>query len=382
MLTRYTSSGGRVFKQALIYTLEEHGIKRENIDPDALRIIERLNSAGFKAYLVGGAVRDLLLHKIPKDFDIVTNAEPPKIKRLFRNSRIIGKRFRLVHIIFGPKIFEVSTFRSTKDGSVGNVFGTIDEDVLRRDFTLNALYYDTAKQFIIDYVGGVKDIKKRVIRPVISKKIIFKDDPVRMLRGLKYGASSGFKIPGSLSRLIRKQAFLLEPVSPSRLTEELIKILNSGKAAPIVKACSDHDLYMYLQPSAADLMDSFKDFEKKYYDSLAELDSIVSSSFETRLGRKLTSLIDAFIDYIGLENSGDLQGLYYKVYRECRKFILPINPPRVELDYAVKFCLKKRGFKIPSKKRKAPAPEIKPKQELESSKNSLKIPQKLPAPEF
>lgn len=382
MLTRYTSSGGRVSKQALIYTLEEHGIKRENIDPDALRIIERLNSVGFKAYLVGGAVRDLLLHKIPKDFDIVTDAEPQKIKKLFRNSRIIGKRFRLVHIFFGPKIFEVSTFRSSKDGSVGNVFGTIDEDVLRRDFTLNALYYDTSKQFIIDYVGGMKDIKKRVVRPVISKKIIFKDDPVRMLRGVKYGASSDFKLQSSLSRLIKKQAFLLEPVSPSRLTEELIKILNSGKAARIIKACSNHELYMYLQPSAADLMDSSREFEKKYYDSLAELDSIVSSSFETRLGRKLTGLIDAFIDYIGVEDSTDAQGVYYRVYRECRKFILPINPPRIELEYAVKFCLKKRGFKIPSKKRKAPASSVVTKQEPELSKNGLKIPQKLPAPEF
>ena len=382
MLTRYTSSGGRVCKQALIYTLEEHGIKRENIDPDALRIIERLNSAGFKAYLVGGAVRDLLLHKIPKDFDIVTNAEPQKIKKLFRNSRIIGKRFRLVHIFFGPKIFEVSTFRSSKDGSVGNVFGTMDEDVMRRDFTLNALYYDTAKQFIIDYVGGVKDIQKKIVRPVNSKKIIFKDDPVRMLRGVKYGASSDFKLQSSLSRLIKKQAFLLEPVSPSRLTEELIKILNSGKAARIISACSNHGLYMYLQPSAADLMDSSKEFEKKYYDSLSELDSIVSSSFETRLGRKLTSLIDSFIDYIGFEETGDVQGIYYKVYRECRKFILPINPPRVELEYAVKFCLKKRGYKIPAKKRKPPVPVVNGKQGAELPKTSLEIPQKLPAPEF
>ena len=142
MLYRYgTDSNGKLVKKAVIYTKEEHKIPLENIDKDALQIIHRLKESGYTAYIVGGAVRDLIVGtKAPKDFDIVTDATPSKIKRIFRNSRIIGKRFRLVHVVFGTKIFEVSTFRSNAEGSVGNEFGTIEQDVLRRDFSINALY--------------------------------------------------------------------------------------------------------------------------------------------------------------------------------------------------------------------------------------------------
>ena len=141
MLVRYSSNqDGKPVKKAIIYTCDEHCIKNSDIDPDALKVITQLKGFGFSAYLVGGAVRDLLLGRKPKDFDIVTDATPSKIKKLFRNSRIIGRRFRLVHVFFGSKIFEVSTFRSISSGTVGNNFGTMDEDVQRRDFTLNALY--------------------------------------------------------------------------------------------------------------------------------------------------------------------------------------------------------------------------------------------------
>ena len=181
MLIRYSADDkGRPIKKALIYTKDEHGITQDKIDPDALFILKQLQEYGFSAYIVGGAVRDLLVHKTPKDFDIVTDATPSKIKKIFRNSRIIGRRFRLVHVFFGSKIFEVSTFRSICDGTVGNRFGTMDEDVQRRDFTLNALYYDPLKEQIIDYVGGVKDIRKGIIRPVIPLKQIFEEDPVRL----------------------------------------------------------------------------------------------------------------------------------------------------------------------------------------------------------
>src|SRR5574344_1085961 len=187
MLIRYGTDGnGKLIKKANVYTSQEHLISNTNIDPDALQIIHRLRDAGFTAYIVGGAVRDLIVGNKPKDFDIVTDATPSKIKRIFRNSRIIGRRFRLVHIFFGQKIFEVSTFRSIIDGSVGNLFGTMDEDVMRRDFTLNALYYDPIKEQVIDYTGGVEDIKKGIVRPVIPMDKIFVEDPVRMLRAVKY----------------------------------------------------------------------------------------------------------------------------------------------------------------------------------------------------
>ena len=236
VLIRYsTDRNGKLVKKAVIYTKEEHLIELNKIDSDAIYIIKLLKDYGFEAYLVGGAVRDLLIGKTPKDFDIVTDATPSKIKKIFRNSRIIGKRFRLVHIFFGSKIFEVSTFRSLADGTIGNTFGTMDEDVQRRDFTINALYYDPIKEQIIDYVDGVRDIRRKLIKPVIPLNIIFEEDPVRMLRAIKYSATTGFKIPLKLHNKIRKSAHLLSPISPSRLTEELLKIINSGNSYQIVK---------------------------------------------------------------------------------------------------------------------------------------------------
>ena len=225
MLIRYgTDKNGDFIKKAVIYTQEEHLIPNNKIDPDALQIVNRLRDSGFTAYIVGGAVRDLIIGNTPKDFDIVTDATPSKIKKIFRNSRIIGRRFRLVHVVFGTKIFEVSTFRSICEGSVGNSFGTIDEDVQRRDFTINALYYDPIQKQVIDYVGGMRDIKKHVLRPVIPLDHIFIEDPVRMLRAVKYSATTHAQMSFLLRRKIRQSANLLSQVSPSRLTEEMMKI--------------------------------------------------------------------------------------------------------------------------------------------------------------
>ena len=173
MLIRYRrSEDGRLLAKAVVYTQAEHRIERSGIDPDALRIVERLRENGHEAYIVGGAVRDLLLGRMPKDFDIVTDAPPSRIKRVFRSARVIGRRFRLVHVYAGPKIFEVSTFRSIANGTVGNEFGSIDEDAHRRDFTLNALYFDPYDSTLVDYVGGFKDIAVKRIEPVIPLKTI------------------------------------------------------------------------------------------------------------------------------------------------------------------------------------------------------------------
>lgn len=348
MLIRYSQNkDGKPVKKAVIYTSNEHCIRNEDIDPDALRVITQLKSFGFSAYLVGGAVRDLLLGKTPKDFDIVTDATPSKIKKLFRNSRIIGRRFRLVHVFFGSKIFEVSTFRSISTGTVGNNFGTMDEDVQRRDFTLNALYYDPLKMQIIDYVGGVRDIKKQVIKPVIPLDTIFVEDPVRMLRAVKYAASTGFKLPIQLKRKICKSAHLLSPVSPSRLTEELLKIINSGHAYDIVKLCLETDLYMYLQPGATSFMYEKAGFEKRYLERLKKLDASHQINPEARLGQKLTYIIYDFIESltdwkeeISVSAAGEL---YTRTWTQCRNFVLPMNPQRTELEFAIREVLRKLG---------------------------------------
>lgn len=342
---------GRPVKKAVVYTKEEHKIPLNKIDPDAIGIIRRLKESGFSAYIVGGAVRDLILGNNPKDFDITTDATPSKIKRIFRNSRIIGRRFRLVHVFFGPKIFEVSTFRSTAEGSIGNDFGSMDEDVMRRDFTLNALYYDPLQEQVIDYVGGVRDIRKGALKPVIPLDRIFVEDPVRMLRAVKYSATTGCKMSWSLRHKIRKSASLLSPVSPSRLTEEMLKIINSGHAYDIVSEALDTDLYMSLQPSATEFMFSDKNFEKSYMQNLKRLDALNVVEKEARLGKKLVFLIKDFILTLTdwkkeIEKKSSAGELYIKTWDQCRHFVLPMNPQRTELEFAIRSALREIGVNI------------------------------------
>ena len=351
-MIRYTADrNGKPVEKAKIYTKNEHKIPLEKIDPDAVRVITRLRESGFDAYIVGGAVRDLIVGKEPKDFDIVTDATPSRIKKLFRNSRIIGRRFRLVHVFFGPKIFEVSTFRSTIDGSVGNLFGTMDEDVMRRDFTLNALYYDPLKEQVIDYMGGVEDIKKGIVRPVIPMDKIFVEDPVRMLRAVKYGATTGCKLPHALTKKIRASAALLSPISPSRLTEELLKIINSGHAYEIISSALDTDLYPYLQPAATDMIFNDKKFGRKYLESIKELDRYTEKNPDSRLGEKLTFMIRDFIESLTdwkkeLASNTAAGDLYTRTWTQCRNFVLPMNPQRTELEYAIRMVLKDLGVQV------------------------------------
>lgn len=358
MLIRYgTDLNGDLIKKAVVYTKSEHLIPIEKIDSDALQIVNRLRDAGFTAYIVGGAVRDLIVGNTPKDFDIVTDATPSKIKRIFRNSRIIGRRFRLVHVVFGEKIFEVSTFRSISEGSVGNNFGTIDEDVQRRDFTLNALYYDPVQEQVIDYVGGVKDIRKHILRPVISLDTIFVEDPVRMLRAVKYSSTTHAKMSFSLRRKIRQSANLLSQVSPSRLTEEMLKIINSGHSFEIIREAIDEDLFMYLQPSASGLIFSDKEFERKFMESLKKLDELHVSEPGARLGKKLYFLIFDFVSSLTdwqkeIQNHTSSHELYTRTWTECRNFVLPMNPQRKELEYAVKTVLGTLGVQCKKKTEK------------------------------
>jgi poly(A) polymerase len=340
MLIRYgKEENGKLIKKAVVYTQDEHRINTADVDRDAVFITSKLRSNGYQGYIVGGAVRDLLLKKKPKDFDIVTDATPAKIKRVFYNSRIIGKRFRLVHVYFGQRIFEVSTFRSLKDGHTGNTYGTMEEDVLRRDFSCNALFYDPGKQIVVDYVNGMNDIKKRQLRPIIPLPVIFNDDPVRMIRAIKYAAAGGFSVPWLLKQRIKKEAHLLSGISASRLTEELSKIIRSPAAADIVKNLEEAGLYCYLQKEASALMKNNPAFCAAYLNSLSSASSAVPP---------VTALIR---DY--LELTLPWQDLKKASWDDCRaaffaarRFILPVNPPKIEMDKAVRVIFAEHGIEI------------------------------------
>jgi poly(A) polymerase len=344
LLIRYRrSENGKPVAKAVVYTAGEHGIDRAGIDPDAIRIIERLRENGHEAYVVGGAVRDLLLGRRPKDFDIATDAQPAKIKRIFRSARVIGRRFRLVHVYAGPKIFEVSTFRSIANGTVGNEFGTVDEDAHRRDFTLNALYFDPHDSTLVDYVGGFKDIHARRIEPVIPLKIIFKEDPVRMIRCVKYAAVAGFRIPLGVRLALKRDSSLLSQASASRLTEEFIKILGSGCSAPVMESLARFDLLRHILPEAARLLSEKPELKRAFLAELSALDSRARDQSQDRgLALLLAHYLKPFLE-AGLERFSDSPDSYREALGLSRLVLAPLNPPRVELEAAVLVVFKKRG---------------------------------------
>lgn len=344
MLSRYTILDGKRKKQAVIYTAGEHNIDCGKIDPNAIKIIKKLTANGYKAYVVGGAVRDLLLGRTPKDFDITTDAEPEVIKSLFKNSRIIGKRFQLVHVFFGTAIFEVSTFRSTQNGSVGNVFGTIEEDSHRRDFSINALYFDPVNNLLIDFVDGVKAIRQKKLVPIIPLKRLFTEDPVRMLRAVKYSVLAECSMGFCLRRQLQKDGHLLEEVSPSRLTEEMHKIVKSGYSHDIIQRLVSYNLFMYLQPNATVLLEeNTNNFANYYFASLRMLDASTEVKINDRLGKMIYYLIRDYLNLV-LKNSGKQSAAFF--YFEARHFVLPLNPPRDELHYAVSLWQRKDASRL------------------------------------
>jgi len=236
----------------------EHTVSRKDIDPDALKVLYRLKSHGFIAYLVGGGVRDLLLGRKPKDFDISTDAHPQQVRRLFpRQCFIIGRRFRLCHVRFGRKVIEVSTFRRLAEPEQGdtlirrdNTFGTPEQDAFRRDFTVNALFYDIASFSIIDYVGGLPDLEQRMIRAIGDPGVRFREDPVRMLRAVALAARLGFSIDRDALEAIRAMRGEIVKSSPARVLEEFYKILRQGAARRTFEILHDSGLLAYLMPEA------------------------------------------------------------------------------------------------------------------------------------
>lgn len=276
-----------------IYSRSEHGISRQAISPSSLKVLYNLIDAGYEAYIVGGGVRDILLGLKPKDFDIATNATPDQIRALFRNSRIIGRRFRIVHVHFGRENIEVSTFRAHNSDNVAfvedesltraeakldsvkaasglilrdNVYGTIEEDVQRRDFTVNALYY-TVKNFVVhDYVDGMADIDRRCLRMIGDPVERYREDPVRVLRAIRLAAKLDFSITPETAAPIPACAKLLESIPPARLFDECMKLFMSGSSLQTYRLLRQYDVFRHLFPQSWSAMKS----NPAYYEKLLE----------------------------------------------------------------------------------------------------------------
>ena len=245
---------------AILIPRDQHNISRKNISPAAIRIIKQLEEAGFSAYLVGGGVRDLLLGNRPKDFDVATNAKPEEVKRIFRGARIVGRRFQIVHVRMGREVIEVTTFRGhheessasarSEDGMLlrDNVYGTLETDAMRRDFTVNALYY-TLKDFsVIDYCNGMSDLQNRTLRIIGNPETRYKEDPVRILRALRFAAKLGFTLETTTAKPIRELSGLLLNVSDARLFEEVLKLFLGGSATATFNLMREYDVLPNLFP--------------------------------------------------------------------------------------------------------------------------------------
>ena len=268
-----------LFVQPKIYTVDEHRIPPEKIDSHAFYVIEKLRQAGHGAYLVGGGVRDLLLGQRPKDFDVSTSASPEEIRALFRNALLIGRRFRLAHIRFGQKIIEVATFRAGDTEAPDlivrdNVWGSEEQDVLRRDFTINGLFYDPEKQIVIDYVEGYQDIEKRMLRTIGQPDLRFIQDPVRMIRLIKFCARFHFEIDGPTHEALLNCKEHIINSSQARILEELLRMLESGSAKQFFHLLQEYGLLHLLLPGVSNYLK--RDQHQVIMQLLDEIDSEVA----------------------------------------------------------------------------------------------------------
>ena len=238
----------------------KRSIDQEKISKNAVSVISKLNKEGFEAYLVGGCIRDLLADNVPKDFDIATNAHPPDIRKIFRNSRIVGKRFQIVHVRFEREILEVSTFRrldtelienQSDSGMIlrDNAFGSLEEDSLRRDFGINAIYYNPISKQLIDLQGGVDDISRKVIKSIGPIDLRLREDPVRMLRAIRISEKLEFELENEIEESIRIEAHLIQDVSPARLFEESLKMFMGGYGARVFLKLKELDVYKWIFPN-------------------------------------------------------------------------------------------------------------------------------------
>ncbi|MCW8995793.1 MAG: polynucleotide adenylyltransferase PcnB [Psychromonas sp.] len=277
---------------------EQHAISRKNIDENALKVLYRLHNAGYRALLVGGGVRDLLLGLKPKDFDITTDATPEEVKALFRNCRLIGRRFRLAHILFGREVIEVATFRGhhneqhkqdnqkVKQSQEGmllrdNVYGSLEEDAERRDFTVNALYYDIADFSLYDFCGGLKDLAERKLNLIGDPEVRYREDPVRMLRAIRFAGKLDFSISEQCAGPIRRLAPLLQDIPAARHFDEVIKLLLSGQGLVTYRLLKEYKLLQMLFPIL------FKEGEDDKANAIIE-QALIDTDARIAIGKRVT----------------------------------------------------------------------------------------------
>ncbi len=307
----------------------EHGISREGISENALKVLYRLNSAGFDAYLVGGCVRDLILGLHPKDFDVVTNATPDEVKGLFRNCRLIGRRFRLAHVVFGREIIEVATFRGhhqsdaeqtndkkkasdevlgkqSQEGQIlrDNVFGTIEEDAERRDFTVNAMYYRVTDFTVTDFANGMQAIRDKKLELIGDPETRFREDPVRMLRAVRFAAKLDMTISAPCTSAIHALGGLLSNIPPARLFEEVLKLFVSGQGLKTFELMQEFRLMDPLFPQLAGLLNDPNSKENQFIRQV-----LINTDNRINTGQRVTP---AFL-YASL--------LWYPVEEHCQKLM-------------------------------------------------------------
>jgi len=344
MIVRYyKNTRGKAVKLAEFYEKHEHNIRKEDIDHNALYICERLRNAGYESYIVGGAVRDMIIGRKPKDFDIVTDAYPRQIKKLFRNARIIGRRFLLVHVLMGGTIYEISTFRAANAVTGdNNCFGTMKEDVWRRDFSINALYYSPKTEQVIDFIGGFRDLLKRIVRPIIPLRIIFQEDPVRLIRAVKFSVMIGGDIPLLLKLFIIFNAYRIVTVSSSRLTEELFKIMKMDNSTEVFRKLARLNILRYILPGVYEIQKKslFYDTMEKF-DQAKEEGKLDLSKSSTLLEPLITDYLEVVVFYDDVANQ-----TISEVMDQLKTFLRPVVPPNVALLEAIRNVMSKNGFKL------------------------------------
>ena len=295
-------AGVSVAPEKTVILEDQHPISQRDISENALKVINRLNSQGYEAYLVGGCIRDLYLDLHPKDFDIATNASPEEVRKLFRNSRLIGRRFKLVHVLFGRDMIEVATFRASHEqqqhshetsrhsqsGRIlrDNVYGSLEEDAMRRDFTVNALYYDGRDASVIDFCQGVDDIRTGTLRLIGDPTTRYHEDPVRMLRAIRFAAKLDFTMARETEQPIGELGHLLRDIPPARLFDEVLKLLQSGDGVQTFQLLRQYRLFEHLFPATASVLNETASDHQQAASLIVE--SLKSTDQRVRQGRPVT----------------------------------------------------------------------------------------------